>query len=62
MTVLDKIKAFFKWPKPEAKAAEKKETEPPETKEIIKSKRGKKGGGVRCLDCNRGQRPALEGG
>ena len=32
MTVLDKIKAFFKWPKPEAKAAEKKVAEPPETK------------------------------
>ena len=32
MTVLDKIKAFFKWPRPEAKTAEKKATEPPETK------------------------------
>ncbi len=32
MTVLDKIKAFFKWPKPEAKGAEKKAAEPPETK------------------------------
>jgi len=41
MTVLDKIEAFFKWPKPEAKGAEKKATEPPEAKEIIKSKRGK---------------------
>jgi len=28
MTVLDRIKAFFKWPK----LAEKKATEPPETK------------------------------
>jgi len=32
MTMLDKIKAFFKWPKPEAEAAEKKAAEPPETK------------------------------
>ncbi|MBA7618663.1 hypothetical protein ES703_25993 [subsurface metagenome] len=41
MTVLDKIKAFFKWygegigflgSKPEAKGAEKKAAEPPETK------------------------------
>ena len=39
MTVLDKIKAFLKWyaeatlgPKPEAKGAEKKSAEPPETK------------------------------
>ena len=32
MIVLDKIKAFFKRPKPEAKAAEKKAAEPPETK------------------------------
>ena len=32
MTVLDKIKAFIKRPKPEAKAAEKKAAEPPETK------------------------------
>ena len=32
MVVIDKIKAFFKWPKPEAKAAEKKAAEPPETK------------------------------
>jgi len=41
MTVLDKIKGFFKWygegmgvlePKPEAKGAEKKAVEPPETK------------------------------
>ncbi len=41
MTVLDKIKAFFKWygkgmgflePKPEAKGAEKKAAEPLETK------------------------------
>ena len=31
MTALDKIKAFFKWPKPEAKGAEKKAVEPPET-------------------------------
>ena len=33
MIVLDKIKAFFKRPKPEAKAAGKKVAEPPETKE-----------------------------
>jgi len=32
MTVLAKIKAFFKRPKPEAKGAEKKAAEPPETK------------------------------
>jgi len=32
MAVLDKIKAFFKRPKPEAKAAEKKAAEPPKTK------------------------------
>ena len=32
MTVLDKIKAFFKRLKPEAKGAEKKAAEPPETK------------------------------
>jgi len=41
MIVLDKIKAFFKWygegvehlyPKPEAKGAEKRAAEPPETK------------------------------
>jgi len=32
MTVLDKIKAFFKRPKPEAKAPEKKAVEPAETK------------------------------
>ncbi len=41
MTVLGKIKAFFKWygegmgvlePKPEAKGAEEKAAEPPETK------------------------------
>ena len=32
MTVLDKIKAFLKWPKPEAKAAEKKAAEPLKTK------------------------------
>ncbi|MBA7535438.1 hypothetical protein ES705_27694 [subsurface metagenome] len=32
MTVLDKIKAFFKRPKPEAKATEKKAVEPAETK------------------------------
>lgn len=31
MTVLDKIKAFFTWPKPEAKA-EKKAAEPAEAK------------------------------
>ena len=34
MTVLDKIKAFFKRPKPEAKGAEKKAAEPPETKVV----------------------------
>ena len=32
MTVLDKIKSFFKWLKPEAKGAEKKAAELPETK------------------------------
>ena len=32
MTVLDKIKAFFKRPKPEAKAAEKKVAEAPKKK------------------------------
>ena len=32
MTVLDKVKAFFKRPKPEAKAPEKKAVEPAETK------------------------------
>ena len=32
MIVLDKIKAFFKRLKPEAKAAEKKTAEPPKTK------------------------------
>ena len=32
MTVLDKIKAFFKRPKPEAKAPEEKAVEPAETK------------------------------
>jgi len=32
ITVLDKIKAFFKWPKPEAKGAEKKAVAPPEKK------------------------------
>ena len=32
MTVLDKIKAFFKRLKPEAKAPEKKTVEPAETK------------------------------
>ena len=42
MTMLDKVKAFFKWygegitrfskPKPEAKGAEKRAAEPPETK------------------------------
>ena len=32
MTVLDKIKAFFKRPKPEAKGTEKKPVEPVETK------------------------------
>jgi len=30
--VLDKIKAFFKWPKPEAGGAEKKAAESPEAK------------------------------
>ncbi|GAH94347.1 unnamed protein product [marine sediment metagenome] len=33
MTVLDKIKAFFKRPKPEAKAPEKKAVEPVEAPE-----------------------------
>jgi len=32
MTALDKIKAFFKQPKPEAKGAEKKAVEPAEKK------------------------------
>ena len=32
MTVLDKIKAFFKRPKPEAKGAGKKAAEPPKIK------------------------------
>ena len=32
MTVLDKIKAFFKRLKPEAKVAEKRAAEPPKTK------------------------------
>ena len=32
MVVLDKIKAFFKRPEPEAKAAEKKAADPSETK------------------------------
>ena len=32
MVVLDKIKAFFKWSKPEAKAAGKKAAGPPKTK------------------------------
>jgi len=32
MTALDKIKAFFKGPKPEAKRAEKKVAEAPEKK------------------------------
>ena len=32
MIVLDKIKAFFKRPKPEVKTVEKKAAEPPETK------------------------------
>jgi len=32
ITTLDKIKAFFKRPKPEAKVAEKKAVELPETK------------------------------
>ena len=43
MTVLDKIKAFFKRPKPEAKGAEKKAVEPTETKaaEIPEKKAGK---------------------
>ena len=30
--MLDKIKAFFKWPKPEAKSTEKKAVEPAEIK------------------------------
>ncbi len=49
MTVLDKIKAFFKRLKPEAEGAEKLVTEPLEMKapekkggQIVKSKRGKK--------------------
>ena len=32
MTVLDKIKAFFRRPKPEAKGTEKKAVEPAKTK------------------------------
>ena len=44
MAVLDKIKAFFKRPKPEAKGAEKKAAEPPETKvaEAPEKKGGRK--------------------
>ena len=34
MTVLDKIRAFFKRPKPEPKAAEKKATETAEKKKV----------------------------
>ncbi len=34
MAVLDKIKAFFKRPKPEAKGAEKKAAETAEKKEV----------------------------
>ena len=34
MTVLGKIKAFFKRPKPEPKVAEKKAAETPEKKEV----------------------------
>jgi len=49
MTVLDKIKAFFKWyvkgmeylgPRPEVKGAEKKAAEPPETKVAAPEKKG----------------------
>jgi hypothetical protein len=47
MTALDKIKAFFKWfgegmgfSEPEAKGAEKKATEPPETKVEAPEKKG----------------------
>ena len=40
MTMLDKIKAFFKRPKSEAKGAEKKAAESPETKvaEVLEKK------------------------
>ena len=43
MTVLDKVKGFFKRPKPEAKAPEKKAVEPAEAKaaETPKKKAGK---------------------
>jgi len=34
MTVLDKVKSFFKRPKPEAKGAEKKAAETAEKKEV----------------------------
>jgi len=42
MTMLDKIKALFKRPKPEAKAAEKKAAEAPEKKQV--SGKTRKGG------------------
>jgi len=43
MKVLDKIKAFFKRPKPEPKAAEKKAAETAEKKEVSgKTKGGEK--------------------
>ena len=43
MTVLDKIKAFFKRPKPEVKGTEKKAVEPAEAKaaEVAEEKAGK---------------------
>ena len=46
ITTLDKIKALFKRPKPEAKGAEEKEVEPPETKvaEAPKRRRAKVAG------------------
>jgi len=39
MAVLDKIKAFFKRPKPESKAPEKKVVEPAETKAAAPEKK-----------------------
>ncbi len=41
MTVLDKIKAFFKRPKPEPKGAKKKPAETAEKKEVsVKTREG----------------------
>ena len=43
MIVLDKIKAFLKWPRLEAKATEKKAAEPPEIKVEAPEKKGDEG-------------------